>query len=569
MKSIVALSFVSLFLLLLINCAQIEPEECCENLNNLNNNNQELSDAEVLPAKISVVDVFCMIHQDHFINFALSFVPHEIPVLAVLNKNLFDQCIRTGVFQKFLAFKYRLPALKRIPFDKKLLRLEAPIYLKNPFYGKLLKPKNLHRRLELSFEESPAMQELTLVLYDHFAEDSINRLFLTVNSGVKASAVNYAEYACSVILKHRNLTYFRKLKKHFLKAINVQKALVNSSGSFSKWFLEERAEFISEFFDPSFEWDKNLLLKFLRAYGTSLDPNISIEQAKSFLKALNKLCADVEFNEPDFDSTICDKCMPYFEAHATEIDAQAALHFKVRFCQDYELTLPQNLSQLDRSQLIQMQVFAAKFDDAIDALNDSAYRLQEPCICAILTRPEFCFYLISHSPKIYNWHFESFPIEFYTERKGMQAILKTKGVKSVSGLVKKMNNRYTQEHRNVLSLVLTFGNREDFKAIMQPIADGNLNGILNEIVQLMQIDSELAEYVNIFKAATFRSITANTLSLDSLKKLTAFPEALKVLQIFKAKVKALEADHEKLTESPEFKSTSEEIQSALQGFFAN
>ncbi len=94
-----------------------------------------------------------------FADICLSFLPHDIPALAVLlNKRTLGLIARFSIFQRFLAFKYRLRTLAALPFDERPLSFETPFFHENPFYGKLLNLKNLLRRLELSFEVSQTME---------------------------------------------------------------------------------------------------------------------------------------------------------------------------------------------------------------------------------------------------------------------------------------------------------------------------------------------------------------------------------------------------------------------------
>ena len=530
-----------------------------------NNSPPDSTSSENAVAKSQPVSLtgFLRVFPDDLLKYlSLSFLFDDIPSLMMVNKSLQERLAEQAVYQAYLAQKYRLPTLAALPFCPEMLQIEGFYFKSNPYYGKQLKPKNLHRRLELGMKPSELTEELTLALYSHFAENPVEKLFSQGGQG-------YAKYAFQVLLKRRELAFYNSVKPLFNKFESLLKIedLPDLSTKMSIWFQKEKETFIAFFFNPEFDWSAHLLKAFIMAPQTTLPTDLPANQASKFLSRLHELMLDYNYNDPAMDDLILAKVGPYLQANANENGvADYLLKFNIRFNPDHEFEFNNNEGSHTYSQHLSLLILGAKFDEAIDMLPPpTGLTFDLNCHPIVFNRPEFCYRLISTAPDVYKSVFGNsiFPKQFFTDEKGLKSILAVRRVESVDELIEKLRDSDLSSSDDWIKLVLQFGTFDNYKRILgKAYRSHSASESCIATILFIKDRKNLVQYLTAWHLSFSDKFLNILLPPDAIKVLILNPEALEKVISFGG-FSITEETMRQVENTQTFRDASEEIKASV------
>jgi hypothetical protein len=483
----------------------------------------------------------------------MEFLLDDIPELVKISKSILKRVESLNIIQRHLATKYQLPSLKTLAFHSDLLKIDAPFLDGN---SKSLCPKSLHRRFESDFEPSPLVDQVLLLLYDHFAEHRPQNLYL---NGVKL-----AKYVFQLILTNRPLSFYDRVKRLLAKheAFLCFKNVPNISMLMAHWFTNEPETVIRFLSDPDSVWTRDLFLAFMKIPGMKLPTCFSLETVKSFVRVLESLMLDPEYNEPRWDLNIYNFWSDYFAAESI-VGSELEIKFNIRFNLYFNCEPIEKFTGFDQRVLAALLVYGGKYDRASD-LFSSGLQIDHHMKSLFIGRPDFCFYLISFSSRMYRSYFAELPKEIYTSPKGFELVLAFHRVNSVDELFR-FNVLNCSNCLKLMKFAIRFGTVRNFRYALFEEAKSRRNDLdlLNDIVEFRGESEELWDFLKqLLQETTAIYGQKIHLSASSVKILLARPEVLMRLEPW-PQIKIEDDEFRHVTSQPEFRDAPEEIKTML------
>ncbi len=231
-------------------------------------------------------------------------------------KASFKQLIKTSVFQRYLARKYWIFALEKFAFSAELLHIESRNYF--PEFSET----EYYDTLEFIKEhDSYTMQKLLFLVLERKQEEfrlwHLERL-------VDIICFNY-NYSCPLV--------YLEIEGDPLDGV------IALTRIFARLFKDKRDWIYSLLFKPYEHVVSNVILAFLIADGTVIDPNLPYARVNHFINSIDWMVKS-EQNYPLFsahDVLIGQKIIPYVLAHINSIDPYQLLQLNARLNPNFTL----------------------------------------------------------------------------------------------------------------------------------------------------------------------------------------------------------------------------------------
>ncbi len=175
-----------------------------------------------------------------FITIVIDYSLHDVPNLILITHSVLKRIKDLSVLQRYLAAKFRFPALIKLPLDSYLFFLKESLS-----YGEISLPHAILRSIGQKFVPTiQFVEELTLLVLDHYCTSSSS---LEINVG----SYSYEGYIFNLLLLKRDLNCC--VKCHSMLGLNYLnfEDHPNIESLLSKWFRKEEIVFKRFFFGSS------------------------------------------------------------------------------------------------------------------------------------------------------------------------------------------------------------------------------------------------------------------------------------------------------------------------------
>lgn len=257
-----------------------------------------------------------------------------IPNLIFTSRKFLEFGTRSGLFQRYLARKYRVPALAFIKYRPDLLKLEEDglkFYLR--FEPRTDAVKREPAEFEMLLSRKTGGQDSTLF------EEAFLALFDAALGG------KYQDFGFYCIKNYLNAISHRRSLKVLIEAqrecrqlefIEFSK-LNDAEWLFSQWLKNEPVLFHDYFFSETFKWSAADMKVFLKAKGTTIDLSLPFPKLQNFIGTLEFILTNNPSYFDEIEDVIQAKLMPYIKAHEKEIDILVLFRILARYDLSYHL----------------------------------------------------------------------------------------------------------------------------------------------------------------------------------------------------------------------------------------